>query len=88
MQEAVPKFMQIGLGFAGRPSDDSEHFARYFELGLKVKTAQQIQDEYMEIVEKRLKEIGLDMPAGVQPNYDMRVGYASATPEPAISGAK
>ncbi len=88
LQAAVPKFMQIGLGFAGRPSDDSEHFARYFELGLKVKTAQQIQDEYREIVEKRLKEIGLDVPDDVQPNYDMRVGYATSLPEPAKSGVK
>jgi ring-1,2-phenylacetyl-CoA epoxidase subunit PaaA len=80
LQGAVAKFMQIGLGFAGRPADDSEHFARYFEYGLKIKTAQQIQDEYMEVVEKRLKEIGLEMPKDVQPNYDMRMGYAQSKP--------
>jgi ring-1,2-phenylacetyl-CoA epoxidase subunit PaaA len=77
LQQAVPKFMRIGLGFAGRPSDDSEHFARYFEMGLKIKSAQELQDEYREIVSKRLADIGLELPSNVQPDYDMRVGYAT-----------
>ena len=52
LQAAVPKFLQMGLGFSGRPADDSKHFARYFEMGLKLKTAQELQDEYLEIVSK------------------------------------
>lgn len=77
LQAAVPKFMRMGLGFPGRPSDESEHFARYFEMGLKVKTSQQIQDEYLEIVAERLKELDLEMPENVEPDYDMRMGYSS-----------
>lgn len=75
LQAAVPKFMQMGLGFAGRPDDESKHFGKYFEFGLKIKTAQELQDEYLEIVSKRLAEIGLMMPTDVSPDYDMRVGY-------------
>jgi ring-1,2-phenylacetyl-CoA epoxidase subunit PaaA len=86
LQAAVPKFLKMGLGFSGRPSDDSEHFARYFELGLKLKTARQLQDEYMEIVAKRLADIGLEFPANVQPDYEMRVGYCAD--ESTLAGAK
>ena len=70
--------MAMGLGFAGRPADDSEHFAKYFEYGLKIRTAQQIQEEYLEIVSKRLNELGLEMPKDVQPDFDMRFGYAES----------
>jgi ring-1,2-phenylacetyl-CoA epoxidase subunit PaaA len=76
LQQAVPKFMKVGLGFSGRPSDESEYFARYFEMGLKIKTSQQLQEEYLEIVSDRLKELGLQMPDKIEPDYDMRVGYA------------
>lgn len=76
LQAAVPKFMKIGLGFSGRPSDDSENFAKYFEYGLKCKTSQELQDEYMEIVSERLKELGLEIPANIGADYDMRFGYA------------
>lgn len=75
LQAAVPKFMQMGLGFAGRPDDESKHFGRYFELGLKVKRAQELQDEYMEILSKRLAEIELEMPSNITADYEMRVGY-------------
>ncbi len=76
LQAAVPKFMKIGLGFSGRPSDDSENFAKYFEYGLKCKTSQELQEEYMEIVSERLKELGLEIPANIGADYDMRFGYA------------
>ena len=76
LQDAVPKFMKMGLGFPGRPSDESLHFGRYFEMGLKVRTATQIQEEYMEIVSGRLQELGLQVPPGIEPDYDMRVGYS------------
>lgn len=76
LQAAVPKFMAMGLGFSGRPSDDSEQFAKYFEFGLKIKTSQQLQDEYMEIVTKRLLELGLEIPKDVKADYDMRFGYS------------
>ena len=75
LQAAVPKFMSMGLGFAGRPADDSKHFVRYFEYGLKIKTAQQVQEEYMEIIQKRFAEIGLKVPSDIVPDYDMRMGY-------------
>jgi len=83
LQAAVEKFMKMGLGFPGRPDDESEHFGKYFEYGLKVKSAQQIQDEYMEIVSERLKELGLEIPTNVEPDYDMRFGYATAKSEAA-----
>lgn len=76
LQAAVPKFLSMGLGFSGRPADDSEHFARYFEYGLKIKTSQQLQDEYLEIVSTRLNELGLKMPVDVNPDYEMRFGYS------------
>jgi ring-1,2-phenylacetyl-CoA epoxidase subunit PaaA len=75
LQAAVPKFMQMGLGFSGRPDDESKHFAKYFEMGLKLKDSRQLQAEYLEIVSKRLAELGLEMPTGIEPDYDMRVGY-------------
>lgn len=77
LQAAVPKFMSMGLGFPGRPSDDSAHFARYYEYGLKIKSAEQVQAEYLEILSKRLNELGLKMPTGVKPDYDMRFGYGT-----------
>lgn len=76
LQAALPKFMKMGLGFSGRPSEDSNNFAKYYEFGLKTKTAEQLQDEYVDIVGTRLMELGLDMPDRVEPDYDMRMGYA------------
>jgi ring-1,2-phenylacetyl-CoA epoxidase subunit PaaA len=75
LQAAIPKFMKMGLGFSGRPEDESKHFSRYFDMGLKIKTAGALQEEYLEIVKGRLAEIGLEMPQDVSPDYDMRVGY-------------
>ena len=85
MQSAVHKFMRIGLGFPGRPDTESEHFGKYFDYGLKVKSSQEIQDEYMEIVADRLKEIGLDMPSNVEPDYDMRFGYAESEEKTSVA---
>jgi ring-1,2-phenylacetyl-CoA epoxidase subunit PaaA len=76
LQESVPKFMKMGLGFPGRPSEESENFGKYFEMGLKVRTALQVQEEYMDIVSKRLNELGLQVPEGIEPDYDMRIGYS------------
>lgn len=78
LQSAVPKFMRMGLGFGGRPADKSEHFARYFEFGLKVKSVEELRAEYLDIVAGRLKELGLYMPDDVEPDYDMRFGYADS----------
>ena len=50
LEAAVPKFMRIGLGFSGRPEDESAHFEKYFEMGLKVKRAKELQEEYLGIV--------------------------------------
>lgn len=76
LQKSAAKFVRVGLGFAGRPSDDSKHFQRYFDFGLKVKRAQEVQDEYLEIVSGRFKELGLEMPQNLEPDYEMRMGYA------------
>ncbi|MDJ0947998.1 MAG: phenylacetate-CoA oxygenase subunit PaaI [Alphaproteobacteria bacterium] len=78
MQNRVPKFMQMGLGFYGRPSkgkDASSMFDKYYEYGIKVRTPEQLQAEYLELMEDRLKGVGLEMPKGVEADYDMRVGY-------------
>ena len=88
LQAAVPKFLKMGLGFSGRPADDSEHFARYFEMGLKLKTAQELQDEYLEIVSKRIADIGLELPVNIKPDYEMRVGYCVDETQPSYAGAK
>lgn len=79
LQAGIPKFMRMGLGFSGRPSTNSEHFAHYYEFGLKVKTPEQLQEEYLEIVSNRLNELGLEMPTNIEPDYDMRFGYAEPT---------
>ncbi|MBZ0185047.1 MAG: phenylacetate-CoA oxygenase subunit PaaI [Candidatus Obscuribacterales bacterium] len=83
LQGSVEKFMKMGLGFPGRPCDESDHFAKYFEYGLKLKKAQEVQDEYMEIVTARLKELALEIPENVEPDYDMRFGYAESQKETA-----
>ncbi|MBX9688330.1 MAG: phenylacetate-CoA oxygenase subunit PaaI [Candidatus Obscuribacterales bacterium] len=88
LQAAVPKFMKMGLGFGGRPSDDSKHFQKYFEYGLKIKTAQQVQEEYLEIVQKRFAELGLVVPKDIEPDYEMRVGYSIDDEQLAASGSK
>jgi len=75
LQSALPKFMRMGLGFAGRPSDESENFGLYFDLGLKVRTASQIQEEYLDLLQNRLAELNLKIPANVEPDYEMKVGY-------------
>jgi len=83
LQAAVPKFMSMGLGFGGRPSTASAHFAHYYEYGLKVKTPEQLQEEYLEIVRDRLSQLGLEMPDNVEADYDMRFGYAEPSETPA-----
>jgi ring-1,2-phenylacetyl-CoA epoxidase subunit PaaA len=88
LQNAVPKFMSMGLGFGGRPADHSAHFARYYEYGLKVKSAEQLQEEYLDIVSGRLAELGLELPKGVQPDYDMRFGYAEAADVSVTAGSR
>lgn len=84
LQNAVEKFMKVGLGFAGRPEGESEHFKKYFEYGLKIRDSQSIQDEYMEIVTDRLTDLGLEIPSNVEPDYDMQVGY-NFTPEETLA---
>lgn len=79
MQARVEKFMKIGLGFYGRPSVEGDKqsamFDKYYEYGIKVKKPEELQVEYLELLESRLKEVGLEMPQGVEADYDMRVGY-------------
>ena len=77
-QSRIEKFMKIGLGFYGRPSAGdgaSEMVNKYLEYGIKTRTPEALQEEYLELLESRLKEIGLEMPVGVEADYDMRVGY-------------
>ena len=75
LQAALPKFMAMGLGFAGRPSDESENFGIYFDYGLKLRTASQIQDEYLTILKDRLTDLNLEIPTNVIPDYEMKMGY-------------
>lgn len=78
LQGKVAKFMRIGLGFYGRPSagtQKSEMFDIYYDYGLKVRKPEELQAEYMDLLEGRLKECGLEVPEGVEPDYEMRMGY-------------
>jgi len=79
MQSRIEKFMKVGLGFYGRPSVEGDKqsamFDKYYEYGIKVKKPEELQVEYLELLESRLKEVGLEMPQGVEADYDMRVGY-------------
>lgn len=78
MQGKVEKFMKVGLGFYGRPSKGNEKsamFDAYHEWGLKVRTPEELRAEYLELLESRLKEVGLEMPQGIEADYDMRMGY-------------
>jgi ring-1,2-phenylacetyl-CoA epoxidase subunit PaaA len=79
MQRRVPKFLRMGMGFYGRPSQGdkkSEMFDIYYEYGIKVKRPEELQAEYIELVSSRLAEVGLEMPREIEPDYEMRVGYA------------
>lgn len=83
MQNRVPKFLRMGLGFYGRPSSGdakSQMFDIYYEYGLKVKRPEELQAEYLEIVGSRLGEVGLALPPDIEPDYDMRVGYEAGAP--------
>lgn len=93
-QSKVEKFLRIGLGFYGRPSKGgarSAMFEKYYAYGIKTRTPEELQAEYLELLEDRLREVGLDLPRGVEPDYDMRVGYeagdAPAAPMPTASKA-
>jgi hypothetical protein len=82
--------MKMGLGFYGRPSkggDKSEMFDIYYDYGIKVKRSEELQADYLELPTDRLGQVGLDMPDGVEADYDMRVGYgqdAAEWPPPPI----
>ena len=71
LQKSVEKFLPVGLGFSGRDAKESEHFKMYHRFGLKPKFPEQLKEEYLHIVESRLKELGLELPTGIGPNYDM-----------------
>ncbi|WP_019644681.1 Phenylacetic acid catabolic protein [Novispirillum itersonii] len=77
-QSKVAKFMKVGLGFYGRPSagsNASAMFDKYYEYGIKTRTPEELTAEYLELLESRLKEVGLELPKDVSPDYDMRMGY-------------
>lgn len=81
MQARIPKFMRIGLGFFGRPAMGdarSANFELYYEYGLKVRRPEELQAEYLQLLEERLREVGIPVPAGIEPDYDMRVSYEAA----------
>jgi ring-1,2-phenylacetyl-CoA epoxidase subunit PaaA len=60
-------------------------FQKYYDWGIKVRTPEELQAEYLELLEDRLKEVGLEMPTGVEPDYDMRMGYeAGEAPAKAV----
>lgn len=83
MQTRIPKFMRVGLGFYGRPSTGggkSAMFDKYYEYGIKVKRPEELQAEYLELLESRLAEVGLEVPADIEADYDMRMGYEADEP--------
>ncbi|MBW7848903.1 MAG: phenylacetate-CoA oxygenase subunit PaaI [Rhodospirillales bacterium] len=89
MQRRIPKFMRVGLGFYGRPSSGSgksKMFDIYYEYGIKVKKPEELQAEYLELLEDRLTEVGFEMPRGVEADYDMRVGYEAEEPARRLAG--
>jgi ring-1,2-phenylacetyl-CoA epoxidase subunit PaaA len=52
-----------------------------------VKKPEELQAEYLELLESRLKEVGLEVPQGVEADYDMRVGYEAADLDEQVSKA-
>lgn len=88
MQKRIPKFMRMGMGFYGRPSaggDRSHMFDLYYEFGLKTKKPEELQAEYLQLLDSRLKEVGLEMPRQVEPDYDMRMGYEADESSPLMA---
>jgi ring-1,2-phenylacetyl-CoA epoxidase subunit PaaA len=58
MQQRSGRFIQLGLDFFGRPSSGpgkSRSFETYKEFGLKVRCPEDLQAEYLEVVESRLR---------------------------------
>lgn len=80
LQRRVPKFTAMGMGMYGRPSApgslQSQHFDRYYEMGLKIMRPEECQAQYLELLQERLKEVGLEYVPDVEPDYDQRIGYA------------
>ena len=50
-------------------------FDIYYKFGIKVSKPEELQAEYLALLEDRLKECGLEMPTDVEADYDMRMGY-------------
>jgi ring-1,2-phenylacetyl-CoA epoxidase subunit PaaA len=80
LQERVPKFIRMGMGSYGRPSKpgsvQSKNFEKYNEMGLKPVRPEECEAMYLDLVRERLKDVGLEFPDGVEPDYDQRIGYA------------
>ncbi len=77
LQDAVEKFMTVGLGFFGRSAQESEHFKIYHKLGLKPRDPDDLRQEYLELLESKLTELGLELPKNVEPNFEMQLGYSN-----------
>ncbi|MCK7471760.1 MAG: hypothetical protein MZU95_14025 [Desulfomicrobium escambiense] len=60
-------------------------FDLYYEFGLKTKKPEELQAEYLQLLDSRLKEVGLEMPRQVEPDYDMRMGYEADESSPLIA---
>lgn len=85
MQQRVGKFLALGLGFFGRPSvgpDKSQTFDAYCDYGLKPKRSEALQADYLTQLELRLKSMGLVMPEGIEPDYQMCVTAPGAVLKP------
>ncbi|MCR5879629.1 Phenylacetic acid catabolic protein [Phenylobacterium sp. J367] len=93
LQRRVPKFIAMGMGMYGRPSEpgsvQSKYFDKYYEMGLKIMKPEECQAQYLELVQQRLKDVGLEYVEGVVPDYDQRIGYAmdDAELEMRVAGA-
>ena len=76
----MPKFLRMGMGAYGRPSKagsvQSQNFERYHQMGLKPMRPEECEAAYLDLVGQRLKDVGLEFPKDVQPDYEQRIGYA------------
>ncbi len=80
LQARVGKFLAMGMGMYGRPSEpgsvQSANFDKYHEMGLKILKPEEAQAQYIEMVRERVKDVGLEFVEDVEPDYDQRIGYA------------
>ena len=43
----------------------------YYDYGIKVKRPEELQTDYLELLADRLGQVGLDMPDGIEADYEL-----------------